>query len=388
MFVARTLGNGPHAWAAICGMALAGPLAKGRVRAVAMFHSFEERSDLPEVRRTQGPEALTCSVIVPAFEAREYLGTCIEGLLAAGFAREEIICVDDGSSDGTSQLLKELGLEPLVLERNGGAARARNIGALQSGSDILFFVDADVVVHENARSLILDFFEHEADYAAIFGCYDNAPAGDTRVNRFRNLLHRHVHVEAAGDAVTFWSGCGAIRRPVFESVGGFDSSQRMMEDVKLGLQLHQAGKKIRLDPDLEAKHLKHWNLGSMFWTDMVNRAIPWTRLLMTPLGKASNYKLNLSLKGRLSGICVGGTLLGLVLMPLSPAIASAVLLASAGLLIWLNRTFLGAMRKTFGIGDALSAIPLLWTHYLSACLGYAYGRIVRKGGADRQTALP
>jgi GT2 family glycosyltransferase len=318
---------------------------------------------------------LSCSVIVPAFEAAEYLPRCIEGLLAAGFAREEIICVDDGSSDGSRAVLERLGLAPLVLDGNFGAAHARNEGARQSTAVILFFVDADVVVHADTRERIERFFDEYLDYAAVFGCYDADPAGRSPVNLFRNLLHRHVHRQSAGDAVTFWSGCGAIRREAFERVGGFDPSQRMMEDVLVGLELHARGEKIRLDPDIEAKHLKRWTLGSMFWTDMVNRAIPWTRLLRTRLGKASVGRLNLNLAGRLSGISVGGTVLGLLIAVLSPATGLAITAASFLMLGLINRVFLGSMRRHFGMLNAMLALPLLWVHYLSACLGYAWARL-------------
>ncbi|MEE4200325.1 glycosyltransferase family 2 protein [Erythrobacter sp.] len=326
---------------------------------------------------SEQPVRLSCSVIVPAYDAKDYLGRCIHGLLAAGFAHEEIICVDDGSSDGTANFLRQMGIEPLVLEDNQGAAYARNTGARRAQSDILFFVDADVVVHPDARERIDRFFAAETGYAAIFGCYDDQPAGDHLVNRFRNLFHRHVHVQSAGDAVTFWTGCGAVRRDAFEIVGGFDSEQRMMEDVRFGLKLHSNGHRIRLDPDLQATHLKRWKLTSMFWTDLVNRAVPWTRLLRTPLGKASNYRLNLSLTGRLSGLSVAGSLIGAGLALISPTFGVAVIVAMVALLAWLNREFLRLMRRTFGAGDALLAVPLLWLHYLSAGLGFAYATLVR-----------
>ena len=314
----------------------------------------------------------TIAAIVPAHNAKAYIERCLQGLLNAGFSEREILLVDDASTDRTVEIARMLGIEPLLVEQNAGAAEARNIGASASDADILFFVDADVVIHPDARTKVLAFFKDHPDHAAVFGSYDDDPAADTFVSRFRNLLHRHVHVENAGDAVTFWTGCGAIRRTAFEQAGGFDARQAMMEDIKLGLELTARDEQIRLDPSIQGKHLKRWTLRTMFHTDMFHRAIPWTRILQTELGQASSYALNLSLKGRLSGIAIAASLLGLMALVTNIALGIALLVFAFGLLVYANDNFLKTMHAERGAFEAALAIPLLWLHYLAACLGYAW----------------
>ena len=314
----------------------------------------------------------TIAVIVPAHNAKAYIERCLQGLLNAGFSEREILLVDDASTDRTVEIARMLGIEPLLVEQNAGAAEARNIGASASDADILFFVDADVVIHPDARAKVLAFFKDHPDHAAVFGSYDDDPAADTLVSRFRNLLHRHVHVENAGKAVTFWTGCGAVRRSAFVQVGGFDAAQAMMEDIKLGLELTARDEQIRLDPSIQGKHLKRWTLRTMFHTDMFHRAIPWTRILQTELGQASSYALNLSLKGRLSGIAIAASVLGLMALVTNTAIGVGLLISAFGLLVCANGRFLSTMRTERGAWEAAVAIPLLWLHYLAACLGYAW----------------
>ncbi|WP_279350396.1 glycosyltransferase [Erythrobacter litoralis] len=318
------------------------------------------------------PIDLSIAVIVPAHNAKAYLARCLTGLMAAGFSTDEIVLVDDASTDRTVEIARTFNVEPLSISANAGAANARNVGVRATKADILFFVDADVVVHPDTRRRVLAFFTEHPQYAAVFGSYDDDPAANTVVSRFRNLLHRHVHIEGAGKAVTFWTGCGAVRREAFERAGGFDAKQAMMEDIKLGLELTTRGETIWLDPGIQGKHLKRWTLQSMFRTDMFHRAIPWARMLQTDLGEASSYALNLSLKGRLSGIAVAASLLGLMALLIAPAIGAILIASAFGLLAYANGSFIRSVFAERGVFEAAAAIPLLWVHYLAACLGYAW----------------
>jgi hypothetical protein len=332
------------------------------------------------IAHASGPEAVdpsvrSIAVIVPAYNAAAYIERCLKGLLSAGFALSEIAVVDDGSRDDTVALVMAQGITPIVQAKNAGAAAARNAAVRATSADILFFVDADVVVHADVRARIIGFFTDQPGYAALFGSYDDAPAVATVVSRFRNLLHHFVHHMARGDAVTFWTGCGAVRRSAFDQAGGFDPGQRMMEDVQLGLKLHRDGHRIRLDPDIQGTHLKAWTLGSMCRTDLFDRAIPWTRLLRTPLGKASGTALNLNATGQLSGVLVAMTLLSPLFLAISPGGAIGLCALSIAGLCALNRRFLALMNARFGAAAALAAIPLLWLHYLCGGLGFAWGHL-------------
>ena len=313
------------------------------------------------------------SPVVPAYNASGTLQRCLTALFEAGFSPDSIILVDDASTDGTADVAREMGVEPIVLEKNGGAAVARNTGAQKSDAEILFFVDADVVLHAGAKDKIAEFFRERPDYVAVFGAYDNAPPEGGVVSRFRNLLHTHVHEQNAGDASTFWTGCGAVRKATFEAAGGFNPAQKwvMIEDVVLGVAIARNGGRIRLEPSIRCTHLKAWTLASMCKTDMFYRAMPWARLLKTDAGKASAKTLNVSRAGQLSGLTIGTTLISLPLLALSPPAGATLFGASLGALAWANRRFLAKMKKERGLGEAFAALPLLWLHYLSAVLGYA-----------------
>ena len=71
------------------------------------------------------------------------------------------------------------------------------------------------------------------------------------MSAFRNLLHHHVHQQAAGPATTFWAGLGAVRREAFLASAGFDAERYpvpSIEDIELGMRLAPTAARIGLDP--------------------------------------------------------------------------------------------------------------------------------------------
>src|SRR5690606_24878254 len=98
-----------------------------------------------------------------------------------------------------------------------------------------------------------------------------------------NLAHRHTHQLAKTEAGTFWSGCGAVRREVFFEFGGFDKAfgRPCIEDIEFGMRLRAGGHRILLDKELQVEHLKRWRLWKLIKTDIFDRGIPWTRVLLS-----------------------------------------------------------------------------------------------------------
>ena len=326
--------------------------------------------------------------IVPAHDAAATLPACLRGLADAGFASDEVIVVDDRSADRTAQIAGSFGAAVERIAPDApvhGAAASRNRGAAATSADILVFVDADVVAKPGTRERVLRFFADHPDHAAVFGAYCDAPPAPGVVSRARNLLHRHVHRAGAGagGAETFWTGLGAVRRADFDAVGGFDPAQRMMEDVAFGMALRRAGRLIRIDPSLEGTHLKRWTLSSMFRTDLVDRAIPWSRLI---LSKGAADTLNVSSDGRRSVIASGAGVLALAALPFAPALGAACLALAGVVLIYANRAFLCGLRRARGLGFAAGATGMLWAHYLAGGLGYAWVRLVERPDASAHSA--
>lgn len=106
------------------------------------------------------------SFVVPVYNGEAYLSQCLDSLLAQDISRDsyEILCVDDGSTDGSGAILDAYQeAHPsirVIHQENSGVATARNVGLTQAQGAYLWFVDADDLVRENVlgtlRSLALE----------------------------------------------------------------------------------------------------------------------------------------------------------------------------------------------------------------------------------------
>jgi glycosyltransferase involved in cell wall biosynthesis len=244
------------------------------------------------------------SVIIPAYRSASKLRICLEHLAHSKFRNYECLVVIDGPLDEQAGIAREFGAAVQSTGQRKGPASARNAGAMAARGNILVFLDADVCVNSETLGRLRDTLEREPELAAVFGSYDDSPKAPDFFSRYRNLMHCYVHRQARRDASTFWSGCGAIRRQVFLDAAGFDESyaRPSIEDIELGYRLYRSGLKVALDPAITVKHLKDWSFSGLIRTDILDRGIPWTELILRDRRMPDD--LNLRFSQRLSVILV------------------------------------------------------------------------------------
>ncbi len=315
---------------------------------------------------------LTISVIVPEKNGGAKLRKSLSALTKATPPPTELIVVADGDTDESWRIAEEFGAKVLKTQIPQGPARARNLGAREATGDILFFVDADVVIAPDAIHQIEVAFSDHPQWAALFGSYDDEPGEANFLSQYKNLLHHYVHQISNEEASTFWAGCGAIRRQIFMELGGFDESYRKpcIEDIELGYRLKQAGHRIRLLKDLQVKHLKHWGIISLTKSDFFDRALPWTELILRDRQFVND--LNLRLSSRLSVIFTYGLLLAVIggfWWPVLFGVAFVPIL----LLLILNAPLYRFFLKKRGLWFMLRTLPWHWFYYFYSGLAFAIG---------------
>jgi len=334
------------------------------------------------------------SVIVPAFNAAVYLPRCLQAVFSSGWSFECIV-VNDGSTDDSALIAGRAGARVVhVSEGPFGPAYARNRGAEAAYGKILFFLDADIVLAPGALRRVWTLFQERPDVVAVFGSYDNRPAAPGVVSRYRNLLHHFVHQNGNREASTFWAGCGAIRRSVFEKISGFDEqrfSRPSIEDIELGYRLRKAGHRILLDKGLQGTHLKQWSFCSMVRTDITSRAIPWSRLIKeTPKGSSD---LNLRPMQKASVTLMGLASVFLALTVVWPQALTLSALAIAKV-VFLNRKLYAFFGRQHGTLFAVACIPLHLLYYLYSGLSYLYAcaefrisKLTKKGASSLRSEV-
>jgi glycosyltransferase involved in cell wall biosynthesis len=341
-------------------------------------------------------QAPLLSVVVPAHNAGHHLACCLRALQASRCHDFELLVVDDCSTDSTPQVIHFYGARYVRTQHKIGPAGARNLGARRARGRILVFVDADVQVPLEALDIIAGDFARDPQLAAVFGSYDQAPAEPNFFSQYKNLIHHYVHQRSRENAATFWTGCGAIRKDLFEEFRGFDAEQYSrpaIEDIELGRRLQASGQKVLLDKRLQVKHLKRWTLAGMLKSDIRDRAVPWSKLILDS-GEIP-HDLNLTYAARFSA--AGTMLLAVLALALSLSARlerTSVLLLACGVLatvlalVALNHGVYSFLWKRRGIAFALAAVPVHWLYYFySGLVWTCYWTTHHLGAAFRPPSM-
>lgn len=108
------------------------------------------------------------SVIIPAYNIEQYIERCLESVCGQTYSRLEIIVIDDGSSDGTGNIIDELAKKDsrivTIHKENGGVSAARNTGLDIAKGDYIGFVDGDDIIESDMYELLLrNALKYQAD---------------------------------------------------------------------------------------------------------------------------------------------------------------------------------------------------------------------------------
>ena len=197
------------------------------------------------------------SVVIPAYNAAPFIAQAIGSALAQADAGAplavEVIVVDDGSVDGTAQVVQGFGSRVRYLrQENAGVSSARNAGYRLSHGDFLCFLDADDVLAQGWFTRALQAFEGQPGVGVVFGQYHHwypppgaDPAtewdalacsgrlGDQGVNNaFSGWIYHQMLLDS-------WILCGAalVRRNVVRQAGLFEEGVHVGEDWAFWLRV-------------------------------------------------------------------------------------------------------------------------------------------------------
>jgi GT2 family glycosyltransferase len=203
------------------------------------------------------------TLVIPAFNAGDTLADCLASVRALDYPadRLEVIVVDNGSSDGTPDLIRGWRGIRHAFETKRGAAAARNHGARVASHEILAFTDADCILDPAwLRHLVTALADRSAGLA---GGRILARPGGSSIERFGERIHDHE--SAIGGRFPCAIGMSwACRRSQFWELGGFDESFLRCQDSDLSFRFHESGYRLTYVPESVLFHRNRDSLRGLF----------------------------------------------------------------------------------------------------------------------------
>lgn len=192
--------------------------------------------------------ALTISVIVCAYNEAAYLGPCLQSLLRQFRSPDEILVINNASTDATRDVAAALHGVVVIDEPRKGLVQARETGRLTARGDLLVYLDADCRAPETWLERVEARFARTPALVAVSGpyrFYDWHWWGRMLVRAYDMTLApltQAVVYHALGAGTLFYGGNFAVRREALEAIGGFDTSIEFHgEDTNLGRRLVRVG---------------------------------------------------------------------------------------------------------------------------------------------------
>src|SRR6266508_1242781 len=279
----------------------------------AQAHARRVRRQAREPLRYLGP----VSVIVPAYNEAANIAATVRSLVASDYPRLEVIVVDDGSTDGTADIVERLRLPGVFVIRqdNAGKPAALNTGIRYARGDVLVLVDVDTVFERDA---VAELVQPLADPRV------GALSGNTKVANRRGLLGRWQHLEYVigfnldrrmfdlGRCMPTVPGAiGAFRRAALRDVAGV-SAQTLAEDTDVTMGVIRAGWRVVYNPDAIA-----WTEAPASLRQLWRQRYRWCYGTMQAMWKHRRALAEHGAAGRLGRRGLGYLLLFQVLLPLA-----------------------------------------------------------------------
>lgn len=201
------------------------------------------------------------SIVVPVYQVKEYIGECVESLLAQTYTNLEILLVDDGSTDGSGAICDEYAARDsrvrVVHQENQGLSAARNTGIEHARGECLAFVDSDdVVMNEFIEKLYELLEKYQADIAACD--YVKCPT--------ENLAHVKYELSCADSRGDKQNG----------TYGNYEAKCKQADR-------HNKNKEVCMTSE---RMLRHWHGKYKRW-----ETVPWNKLYRKCVfeGKEDNF---------------------------------------------------------------------------------------------------
>lgn len=193
--------------------------------------------------------AESISVIIPAYNCARFVGDAIESVLNQTVQPDEVIVVDDGSTDETESVVEKFnGKVRYVYQENAGASAARNTGLDLAKGDLVSFIDADDIWVENKLEMQLDLLYKNPEFDIIIGLLYRIP-----IEKTDQIIGKKIE---GGEHATSL-GSSLMKKEVFDKIGRFDEDMIMSQDIDLFFRILESDINVLGHEDVVQFYRRH-----------------------------------------------------------------------------------------------------------------------------------
>ncbi|MEV5653264.1 glycosyltransferase [Streptomyces sp. NPDC052291] len=339
----------------VAGLAVIGVLVFARFGLMLVLSFVHARRVRGRGFRWGEPVTRTVTVLVPAYNEKKCIANTVRSLLASDYP-VEVIVIDDGSTDGTADIVQRMRLPNVrvVRQRNAGKPAALNNGIAHARNDIIVMMDGDTVFEPSTvRELVQPFGDPRV----------GAVAGNAKVGNRDSLIGAWQHIEYVMgfnldrrmyDVLrcmpTIPGAVGAFRREALERVGGI-SEDTLAEDTDVTMALHRDGWRV-----VYAENARAWTEAPETVQQLWSQRYRWSYGTMQAIWKHRRAVIEGGASGRFGRVGLPFVSLFMVVAPLLAPLIDVFLLY--GLVF-------GPTEKTVGAWLGVLAVQLV-------CAAYAF----------------
>ena len=203
------------------------------------------------------------SVVIPTYNGVRYIAAALDSVRAQTYdpSRVEVVVVDDGSTDGTAELVESRGDVRCIRQANAGVAAARNHGVAETTADVVMLLDQDDLWEPDKVALQMEYLRAHPDAGVVAGHMQaflepGVEVFSEQVRRMREQPMPYI-----------FPSIMAFRREIFARSGPFETSFAMSSDFDWLVRLRLSGVLVHMLPDLLCRYRVH---GSNSSHDLLN----------------------------------------------------------------------------------------------------------------------
>jgi len=235
------------------------------------------------------------SVIVPVYNGELYLSFAIRSILGQDYDPLEVIVVDDGSTDNSSNIARSFKEVRYVHQSNQGVAMARNIGIAAARGEFIAFLDADDLWASNKLTAQVEYLLKNPQLGYVLA-------------KMHNFLEPGINWPSwqgekfsEEDEYSYSVSALAARKSVFDEIGTFDPRFRIGSDTDWLIRAKEAGIRMAILPDVLVERRIHDSNLCYDYDKPGARLLMWRRLCRASINRKRNQKTKVNNKGNDDG---------------------------------------------------------------------------------------